>query len=179
MSEPFSRKIQRSLGRFVFGSRRWTFRQMAEFARGISGARILEIGSGRTDMGEDQFTVKHLFSADNRFIQSDVDPGFGHEVVDVTSMEYENEFDLIVCLYVLEHVFDFTSGVDRIHRALRPGGQTVIVLPHLYPYHDEPHDYWRFTTYSVERMLSDFSSVEMKTRGYNRLPLSIWAVATK
>jgi SAM-dependent methyltransferase len=179
MSEPILRRTQRAIGRLVFGSRRWAFKQTAELALGVSGARILEIGSGRRDLGEDQFTVRHLFGADNEFIQSDVDPSFGHEVVDVTSMEFEEEFDLILCLYVLEHVYDFMSAIDGIHRALRPGGRVVIVLPHLYPYHDEPTDFWRFTEYSITKMLERFSSVEMKVRGYRKLPLAIWAVATR
>ena len=47
----------------IFGSRKWIERQLAELAGELRGARILEIGSGRQDMGEDAYSFRHLFEA--------------------------------------------------------------------------------------------------------------------
>ena len=80
---------------------------------------------------------------------------------------------------MLEHIYDCPTAVERIHRALKPGGRAVISVPHLFPYHDEPDDYWRFTEYSVMRLLKAFSAVDIKHRGYRRLPLTLFVVAEK
>ena len=102
-----------------------------------------------------------------------------HLVVDVTTMEYDSEWDLILCVSVVEHVPDFRAAARRIHRALRPGGRAVIVAPMCFPYHDEPHDYWRFTVHGVRHMLSDFSTVKVRSRGPQRLPFTTLAIAQK
>jgi SAM-dependent methyltransferase len=171
--------VLRKAAHVAFGTRPWVERRVRELARGMRGKRILEIGSGRRDLGQDVFTVRSLFHGSNTFIQSDVVPEFGHELVDVRTMDFEDEFDLILCLYVLEHIFELDEAVRGIHRALVPGGRAVIAVPHLYPYHDEPSDYWRFTEHAVRRLLGPFASTEIAVRGFRKLPLALLAVATK
>ena len=129
-------------GRVIFGSRKWVRTELADLTGSLHGARILEIGSGRQDMGEDAYSFRDLFAADNEFVQSDVNPEHGHLVVDVTKMDFVEEWDVILCVSVLEHVPDFAGALRCIYRALKPGGRAVIVAPMCFPYHDEPHDYW-------------------------------------
>jgi SAM-dependent methyltransferase len=160
-------------------TRPWIRRNLAEFAQGLGGRRILEIGSGRQDLGDEAFSCRDLFDASNDFVQSDVVPDYGHRVVDVRDIGVEDEFDVILCLYVLEHVFELESSVQSMHRALAPGGTLVIAVPHLYPYHDEPGDYWRFTEHALRRMLEPFESTEIKARGPRRMPLTLLAFARK
>jgi SAM-dependent methyltransferase len=173
------RVVERRAGRVVFGSRKWIEGQLAELAADLHDARVLEIGSGRQDMGEDAYSFRHLFDSGNEFVQSDVDPAHGHLVVDVTTMDFEDEWDLILCVSVVEHVPDFLAAAQRIHRALRPGGRAVVVAPMCFPYHDEPHDYWRFTVHGVRYMLADFEQVDVRSRGPRRLPFTTLAVARK
>jgi SAM-dependent methyltransferase len=173
------RTVERRAGRVIFGSRRWVEGQLAEVARDLRSARILEIGSGRHDMGEDAYSFRRLFDDSNEFVQSDVEPDHGHLVVDVTSMDFEAEWDLILCVSVLEHVPDFRAAARHMHRALRPGGRAVIVAPMCFPYHDEPQDYWRFTVHGVRDMLSDFASVDVRSRGPRRLPFTTLAIARR
>ena len=173
------RTVERGAGRLVFGSRKWIEAQLADLAGGLRGARILEIGSGRQDMGEDAYSFRRLFHESNEFVQSDVEPSYGHAVVDVTTMDFDEEWDLVLCVSVVEHVPDFRAATTRVHRALRPGGRAVIVAPMCFPYHDEPHDYWRFTVHGLRHMLSDFESVDVRSRGPRRLPFTTLAVARK
>lgn len=173
------RRVERRIGHLVFGSRRWVESQLGELAAELHSARILEIGSGRRDIGEDAYSFRQLFDASNEFVQSDVEPAHGHLVVDVTSMDYDAEWDLILCVSVLEHVPHFQEAARRIHRALRPGGRAVIVAPMCFPYHDEPHDYWRFTVHGVRDMLRDFASVDVRSRGLRSLPFTTLAVARR
>jgi SAM-dependent methyltransferase len=173
------RTIERRAGHVIFGSRKWVEGQLAELSAGLRSARILEIGSGRQDMGKEAYSFRRLFDVSNEFVQSDVDPRHGHLVVDVTTMEFQDEWDIILCVSVVEHVPDFVAAAGRIHRALRPGGRAVIVAPMCFPYHDEPHDYWRFTVHGVRYMLRDFDDVEVRSRGPRRLPFTTLAIARK
>jgi 2-polyprenyl-3-methyl-5-hydroxy-6-metoxy-1,4-benzoquinol methylase len=100
-------------------------------------------------------------------------------VVDVTSMEFVDEWDVILCVSVLEHVPEVHAAVERIHRALKPGGCAVIVAPMCFPYHDEPHDYWRFTVHGVRYMLRNFDRVDVRSKGPRRLPATSLALAYK
>jgi SAM-dependent methyltransferase len=170
---------QRAVVHLLLGTRSWAHRRIARIAAETSGKRVLEIGSGPARSNSHRLAVRPLFEATNEFIQSDVVSDFGHRVVDVTTMEFENEFDLVLCVYVLEHIYDINAAGEGIHRALVPGGRAVIVVPALYPYHDEPTDYWRFTEYSLRELLRPFGNVEIQHRGMRRLPLALLAEATK
>jgi SAM-dependent methyltransferase len=175
----FAKPALRTAVHVVFGTRPWVRRNLEEFAKGMTGKRILEIGSGRQDLGQDAFSFRTLFEPANEFIQSDVSPEFGHEVVDVRTMAFDQAFDAILCLYVLEHVYEIEDAVHSMYRALAPGGAAVIAVPHLYPYHDEPTDYWRFTEHALRRLLEPFDSVEIKVRGFRKMPLALLAIARK
>ncbi len=170
---------QRALVHLVLGTRSWAYRHMEQIAAETSGKRILEIGTGPPSHDTDRVSARPLFESKNEFIQSDVVSDFGHRVVDVTTMEFENEFDLVLCVYVLEHVYDVRAAAERIHTALVPGGRAFIVVPALYPYHDEPTDYWRFTEHALHELLRPFRAVRVKHRGMRRLPLALLAEATK
>ncbi|MFO7281495.1 MAG: methyltransferase domain-containing protein [Thermoanaerobacterales bacterium] len=179
MISQLRRSAERRLGHLVFGSRKWVEDQLRELARELRSARILEIGSGRQDLGTDAYSFRHLFDPSNEFVQSDVNPAYGHRIVDVTTMEFDEEWDLILCVSVVEHLPDFRAAAERMHRALRPGGRAVVVAPMWFPYHDEPHDYWRFTVHGVRHMLADFESVDVRFRGFRRMPFTTLAIARK
>lgn len=162
----------------ALGTRGWSDRRVAAVADGFSGS-VLEIGSGRQDLGAEAYSVRRLFAPAVDFTQSDVNPEFGHEVVDVTSMQIDQRFDLVICMYVLEHVYDVTTAVANLHRAVRPGGRVLVAVPHLYPYHDEPIDFWRFTEHSLRLLFGDFSHVEIAHAGPRRLPKGLFVTATR
>jgi SAM-dependent methyltransferase len=177
--ERLSKRTLRAAVHLVFGTRPWVRRNLAEFAQGVVGKRVLEIGSGRQDLGQDAFSARDLFDSSNEFVQSDVVLEYGHTLVDVRDIGLEEAFDVILCLYVLEHVFELEDSVRSMHRALAPRGVLVIAVPHLYPYHDEPTDYWRFTEHALRELLAPFESTEVRVRGLHKMPLALMAFAKK
>jgi SAM-dependent methyltransferase len=62
----------------------------------------------------------------------------------------ENSFDVVVMLDVLEHIPDAKKAFQESIRVLRPGGNLIIKVPFLYPIHDSPHDFQRWTVYGLE-----------------------------
>jgi SAM-dependent methyltransferase len=59
--------------------------------------------------------------------------------------------DAVVCLEVIEHVPDPGRALQEIARVLRPGGAAWISMPFLYPVHNEPFDFQRYTRYGLGR----------------------------
>jgi SAM-dependent methyltransferase len=170
-------RLARSAAHVLMGTRGWSDKAATDVARANPRLKVLEIGSGRQDLGTNAYSLLPAFPPEAEFVQSDVNPEFGHRVIDVTDMAIEAEFDLILCMYVLEHVYDVRAAVANMHRALRPGGTMVIAVPHLYPYHDEPIDFWRFTEHSLRLLCADFASVEIRHKGPRRFPKALLAIA--
>lgn len=72
------------------------------------------------------------------------------------SMPFDDEsFDTVLCTNVLEHVANMEEAFREISRVLRSGGYAVISVPFLYPVHESPYDYYRFTRYGLEHKLND------------------------
>lgn len=59
--------------------------------------------------------------------------------------------DALVMLEVLEHLRFPSAALCEAARVLRPGGRLLLSVPFLYPIHDAPHDFQRFTTYGLAR----------------------------
>lgn len=62
-----------------------------------------------------------------------------------------SSLDAIACFEVLEHVADPESALREIARTLKPGGVACVSMPFLYPVHDAPHDYQRWTEHGWRR----------------------------
>jgi len=172
-------EVARRTAHLLLATRTWSDRVAAEVLGDVSRTRILEIGSGRQDLGADAYLLRPVLGGAAEFVQSDVNPDFGYRLVDVTDMDFDQEFDAILCMYVLEHVFDVGAAVRNMRKALRPGGTLLVAVPHIYPYHDEPIDFWRFTEYSLRQLCRDFSEVDVRRKGIRRFPKALLAVATR
>ena len=62
-------------------------------------------------------------------------------------------FDTLLVTEVLEHVGDAELAVAEICRVLRPGGHALITVPYLYPTHEAPYDFRRFTHFGLGGIL--------------------------
>ncbi len=56
-----------------------------------------------------------------------------------------SSIDTVLLLDVLEHISDTQSVLSESNRVLKDGGCLIMQVPFLYPLHDEPRDYIRFT----------------------------------
>lgn len=69
-------------------------------------------------------------------------------------------YDTIVCTDVLEHIWSHETLWRELHRLLKPGGHVIVGTPFMYWIHEEPHDYFRWTPYSL-RTACEESSLEL------------------
>ncbi len=60
-----------------------------------------------------------------------------------------NSIDHCLLLDVLEHIPDPGRCLSSIHRMLMPGGTLTIQVPFLYPVHDAPLDFHRWTRFGL------------------------------
>lgn len=76
-------------------------------------------------------------------------------------------FDHVLCFNVLEHVFDYRSALKEIRRVLRRDGIFYGYVPFLVRVHEDPHDHWRYTEQTLEKILSDagFDSIQVFVQG--------------
>jgi ubiquinone/menaquinone biosynthesis C-methylase UbiE len=120
---------------------------------------MLEIGAGKESYKR-YFPQLDVISTDKEAI-----PGID-ETADVTKLKYaDNTFDYILCVNVLEHLIEPEKAVKEIRRVLKVNGKAFAAVPFLFPIHDPPHDYWRFTEFSLRKIFNEFSNVLIKPVG--------------
>ncbi len=59
--------------------------------------------------------------------------------------------DVVVIFEVVEHLRYPREALCEIARVLKPQGRLLLTMPFLYPIHDAPHDYQRFTIHGLAR----------------------------
>jgi len=113
-----------------------------------AGAAVLDAGSGR---GAWQPVVERG-GATYRSIEWA--PRGAHQPTwtgDICAMPQvpSQEFDVVVCHQVLEHVRHPSRAMQEFRRVLKPGGRLVMSVPHLSRRHELPFDFQRFTPEGV------------------------------
>ncbi len=63
--------------------------------------------------------------------------------------------DCVLMTEVLEHVFNPAEVLIEFHRILRPDGKVLITCPFVWPLHEEPYDYARYTPYALRHLASN------------------------
>jgi len=73
-------------------------------------------------------------------------------------------FEQIVSSEVLEHLADPARAAAEMARVLADGGHLILTTPFVYPLHEAPYDYQRFTMYGLKRLFTDagFAISEIK-----------------
>ena len=124
------------------------------FAAGVpAGSRVLDAGAGE---GRHAGRFAHC-----RYVATDLGVGdaawdYSHldALADLVAQPFaDGTFSAALCIVVLEHVRDPQLVVHELGRVLAPGGRILIAVPQEWERHQEPHDYFRFTSHGVRTLL--------------------------
>ena len=81
--------------------------------------------------------------------------------------------DIVCSFYVLEHVYNPLDVIKEKYRLLKPNkGILFMLVPLYWEEHEQPYDYWRFTQFSLRKMLQDAGFSDIKIEPIN----AYWSV---
>lgn len=150
------RKMLEPLKRTPFHPQYFVYRKhnsdLVEIGKHCKGT-ILDIGAGKQEV--------HSFLPDNnRYISLDyyhtatewyhVRPDFfadGQQLPIATQC-----IDTVLLLDVLEHLPDPEACILEVRRVLQPNSKLVLQVPFLYPLHDTPFDFHRWTVHGLREL---------------------------
>jgi SAM-dependent methyltransferase len=129
-------------------------------------ARVLDLGAGDAPYRE-------LF-AHTDYLTSDwtesVHAGGHHAdiVASAATLPVESSsIRLVLCTQVLEHIADPGQVLHECLRVLESGGRLALTVPLVWPLHELPHDYYRYTGAGVEHLLTQAGFVDIAIRARN------------
>lgn len=115
------------------------------------------------------------------YIGADMRKGPGVDrLLDLHAIELPSDsVGTVLCLDTLEHVEYPHKALSEIHRILKPDGIAVISSVMLFPIHDHPFDYWRFTPEGFRSILKPFAAAFIGFSGREDFPHSVVGVGFK
>lgn len=137
---------------------------MGAWLRAESG-RVLDVGSASQ-------WPRGLLGAGAEYVALD-HPGTGYAgrpavYGDAHALPFPDAtFDAVLVFDVLEHLQDPERALAGMRRVLRPGGRLILGVPFIYPQHDLPHDYARWSEAGLRALAAraGFESADLVARG--------------
>ena len=118
--------------------------------------RVLDVGCG------DKTYMK--FVGDNEYIGIDVEVSGRADSKKLPDIIFngqdiplkDNSVDIILFLEVLEHVTKPDDLMIEIDRVLKDSGTLILSVPFIWPLHEEPYDFRRFTHHGIQAFARKF-----------------------
>jgi 2-polyprenyl-3-methyl-5-hydroxy-6-metoxy-1,4-benzoquinol methylase len=113
---------------------------------------ILDIGAGEVPF-ENFYKGLNVITCD---IQQNSNGTIDHIIETSGRLPFLNEeFEAIFLFDVLEHIKNDHEFIKECFRILKPKGLIVANVPFMYRFHEEPHDYRRYTPSGIKYLLEE------------------------
>jgi SAM-dependent methyltransferase len=141
---------------------------VGEFAASLPGqVLVLDAGAGegsyKHNFVKQRYVALDLAVGDTQWDYSKLDV-----VGDLSCLPFrDSTFAASLNVVTLEHVREPGQVVRELGRTLAPGGRLLLIAPHEWEEHQQPHDYFRYTRYGLEYLLKQagFAEVEIRPVG--------------
>ena len=125
----------------------------------------LDAGSGHSPFKESLTALAtRVVTVDSENRSGEVDL-----IADIQNMPSiaDASMDTVLCSQVLEHVPRPCDAISEMYRVLKDNGHVILSVPHLSPIHEAPHDYFRYTEYGLNSLLTShgFRVLELHPAG--------------
>ncbi len=123
----------------------------------IENKKILDIGSGNSDIAKYIQPSNQLYCSDYPVVSIRYKSS-PTVYLDARKLPFANgSFDCVFLFEVLEHINDFEQVLEEVERVLSKNGEAYLSVPFLYPEHDAPFDFQRFSRYGLNNYLDKYS----------------------
>lgn len=140
---------------------------VTRFVEGV--ARALPAGASVLDAGAGECVYKGLFA---HCAYSAMDRAIGDRTWNYRNLNFvaklhelpidNDTFDAVLCTQVFEHLEWPRDSARELHRIIRPGGRLYLTVPMSHAEHQEPYDYFRYTSFGLRSILSHVGFREIK-----------------
>lgn len=142
--------------------------EVRRFAASLpEGALVLDAGAGEARHAG-CFSRQRYVAADLAVGDAAWDYGKLDAVCDLEALPFPAaRFSAAVNVVTLEHVKRPQAVLLEISRVLVPGGRLLLIAPHEWEVHQAPHDYFRYTCFGLEWLLTQagFSDLDIQPVG--------------
>jgi SAM-dependent methyltransferase len=151
---------RRYLSPSVYGQYQVTLSLLRTYVQG----RVIDLGCG--DAPFQSQLAGSITDYDTLDLRPRIQTTYVGDIQDMYMIS-DSTYDSALSLEVLEHVPDPFNAVREIYRILKPGAVAVISVPHLSRIHEAPYDYYRYTNFGLQHMLTQagFEVVEVRRKG--------------
>lgn len=134
----------------------------------LSGT-VLDLGGSHNSDYHKLFGGTHVIRVANN--DKDAQPDFLFDFEQVFPIS-EREFDAVLSLNTLEHIFNYAQFLSEVKRVLKPKGRVILAVPFLVQVHPSPSDFFRYSEQALMKMLESEGFVEVIVTPVGRGPFT-------
>src|SRR3989339_610623 len=139
---------------------------LADSMNGKVFGTVVDVGAGSSPYRK--------FIVCDRYVYLDIENRTGRPEIIISDLNQkimlkDGFADCVVCTEVLEHIKKPQNAVNEVYRILKPGVMLVLTTPMVWPLHEAPNDFYRYTQYGLEGLLKEagFSDISIRpSNGY-------------
>ena len=141
---------------------------------------VYEFGSLQVPGQEGYADLRPIFPG-KRYVGCDARLGVGVDQIDdlMRLSLGDATVGTVLILDTLEHVENCHRAMEEVYRILKPEGILAISSVMLFPIHEYPCDYWRFTPEGFRLLLKGFQTALISYEGEPEIPHTVFGLASK